>query len=111
MLDPPPVAVIPPYITAEDPSTANPNPPVRASTRGDARRNENIRTPRPREFHAVATTSAASDDVGGTTLQISDIRSVNDWESIPNDSDDMEYLVLYQEGNEVIAQWETFPPI
>ncbi len=111
LLAPPQVAIVPPYITREEPNPVNPNPPVRAATRGTARVNDNIRTPRPRNFEATVTTSTASEDVGGTNLHITDVRSVSDWENIPNESDSLEYLVFYQEGDDVVAQWESFPPL
>ena len=78
----------------------------RASNRGTARVNSEIRTPRPTTAWSTSVTSGLE----GTTLNISDVRSMDleHWEDLANQGAAANrYLVLYQEGDVVTAQWET----
>ena len=79
---------------------------ARACSRGTARNNAEIRTPRPTTMWTTSQTSGLE----GTTLNITDVRSMEleSWQNLANEgAAHNRYLVLYQEGDVVTAQWET----
>ena len=103
----PPVAQIAPYNPQAEAAES------RASTRGTARQNLEIRTPRPTTSWTTSTTSTTS-GLEGTTLNITEVRSLDldQWEDLANQGAAAnQHLVLYQEGNVVTAQWEPYSDI